>query len=177
MNTLTPQETYEYRLDGKDIKIVDKPINQDMNIEFKSSVYLDGNNIVFEKYETDTLLTQIMEFDKENIDKIRGELEDFGATKDKPMHAKLLFEKDEEAVKNEDNKGDGKDYGVSFVMEETQNNQEYKIFMWIVVYTVAFGLLLIVFLRKLKKLTHGAEDQEGTNFGESEGFELADGAE
>ena len=91
------------------------------------------------------------------------------------LHAKATYSrKDEEAVKITENKGDGKDYGVSFVMSETQNNQEYKIFMWIVIYTVAFGLLLILFLKKLKKLTHGAEDNEGTIHEEAEGFEIAD---
>ena len=42
------------------------------------------------------------------------------------------------------------------------------------IFTVAFGLLLILFLKKLKKLTHGAEDNEGTIHEETEGFELAD---
>ena len=32
--------------------------------------------------------------------------------------------------------------------------------MWLTIFTVAFGLLLILFIKKLKKLTHGAEDQE-----------------
>ena len=85
----------------------------------------------------------------------------------------ILFEKDAESAKDLTNRGDGKDYEVSFVLEETQNRQEYKTFMWITIFTVAFGLLLIIFLKKLKKLTHGAEDNEGTNHEEAEGFELA----
>jgi hypothetical protein len=32
--------------------------------------------------------------------------------------------------------------------------------MWLTIFTVAFGLLLILFLKKLKKLTHGAEEGE-----------------
>lgn len=59
-----------------------------------------------------------------------------------------------------ENIGDGKDYEVSFVLEEQQNEQEYKIFMWLTIFTVSFGLLLLLFLKKLKKLTHGAEDYE-----------------
>lgn len=35
---------------------------------------------------------------------------------------------------------------------------EYQVFAGIGIFSVAFGLLLIVFLKKLKKLTHGAED-------------------
>jgi POT family proton-dependent oligopeptide transporter len=82
-------------------------------------------------------------------------------------------------VKIEKDKGDGANYSVSFIMEETQNKQEFKIFMWITIYTVVFGLLLIVLLKKLNKLTHGAEDNDGTAHDgtaheETEGFELAD---
>lgn len=159
---------------GEDVEIIDYPINQDMNIEFKSALYLNDGELAIDKYGTETSLASLVKFDKKNKENIVNELKEFKATKDNPMHAKLLFEKDEEAVKVQENKGDGKDYGVSFVMEETQSNQEYKIFMWIVIYTVAFGLLLILFLKRLKKLTHGAEDNEGTIHEEAEGFEIAD---
>ena len=59
-----------------------------------------------------------------------------------------------------ENKGDGKNYGVSFVVEEQQNKQEYKTFLYLTLFTVAFGILLLAFLKRLKKLTHGAEDIE-----------------
>jgi POT family proton-dependent oligopeptide transporter len=51
---------------------------------------------------------------------------------------------------------------------------EYAIFSGIVIFTVLFGLLVIALLKPLKRLTHGAEDNEGTNYEENEGFELAD---
>ncbi|XOV67670.1 MAG: peptide MFS transporter [Fluviicola sp.] len=175
MNEITEETKYEYRLNGKDITIEDHPINQDMNIKFKSVLYPENGEVIFVEYKEGTSLTQIMEFDKETKQRLLAELKDLGATERNPMHARLLFEKDEEAVKDSDNKGDGKDYGVSFVIEETQNKQEFKIFTWIVIYTVAFGILLIIFLKRLKKLTHGAEDNEGTAYEEAEGFELADG--
>jgi POT family proton-dependent oligopeptide transporter len=35
--------------------------------------------------------------------------------------------------------------------------------MYLVIFTVVFGLLLLVFLKRLNKLTHGAEDKEGDN--------------
>lgn len=173
-NTFSAIDTFQYRMKGEDVEIIDYPINQDMNIEFKSALYLNDGELAIDKYGTETSLASLVKFDKKNKENIVNELKEFKATKDNPMHAKLLFEKDEEAVKVQENKGDGKDYGVSFVMEETQSNQEYKIFMWIVIYTVAFGLLLILFLKRLKKLTHGAEDNEGTIHEEAEGFEIAD---
>ena len=174
MNAITKMDTVKYILDGEEKEIIDHPVNQDWNVKFKSKIYLSGDDVVIENYEDGTDLTNLMAFDEENTARLKAELTEFGATEENSMHAKLLFEKDAEAVKVKENMGDGKDYELSFIMEETQNKQEYKIFMWIVIYTVLFGLLLIVFLKKLKRLTHGAEDKEGTSNEETEGFELAD---
>jgi proton-dependent oligopeptide transporter, POT family len=52
---------------------------------------------------------------------------------------------------------------------------EFKVFTGIAIFCVVFTLLVFIFLKKLKALTHGAEDNE-TDFStkEAEGFELAD---
>ena len=42
--------------------------------------------------------------------------------------------------------------------ESASHFGEYQVFAGIGIFSVLFGLLLIVFLKKLKKLTHGAED-------------------
>ena len=41
---------------------------------------------------------------------------------------------------------------------EFQDNQELKTFMGIFLFTGIFGILLLLFLKRLKRLTHGAED-------------------
>lgn len=52
---------------------------------------------------------------------------------------------------------------------------EFTIFTGIAVFCVAFGLIVLLFRKKLEALTHGAEDSEGKmNYEEAEGFELAD---
>jgi POT family proton-dependent oligopeptide transporter len=51
---------------------------------------------------------------------------------------------------------------------------EYTIFIGITIFTVVFGLLVILMLKPLKRLTHGAEDDEKVLSKETEGFELAD---
>ncbi len=52
---------------------------------------------------------------------------------------------------------------------------EFTIFTGIAVFCVVFGLLVIVFRKKLEGLTHGAEDNErDMKYEETEGFELAD---
>ena len=60
------------------------------------------------------------------------------------------------------------------IIEEVQSEQEFNIFVFIFLLTLVFGVLIIIFLKKLKKLTHGAEDHEGENFDGTEGFELAE---
>lgn len=61
-----------------------------------------------------------------------------------------------------------------FLGESASSLGEYAIFTGIAVFTAIFGLLIIALKNKLKALTHGAEDNEGTHFEEQEGFELAD---
>ncbi|WP_033960056.1 peptide MFS transporter [Psychroserpens jangbogonensis] len=59
--------------------------------------------------------------------------------------------------------------------EKSEHFGEYTIFIGIVIFTVAFGLLVIALLKPLKRLTHGAEDNEvEMHNDETEGFELAD---
>ena len=59
--------------------------------------------------------------------------------------------------------------------EKSEHFGEYTIFTGIVVFTVVFGLLVIALLKPLKRLTHGAEDDEvEMHYDEAEGFELAD---
>jgi len=178
----------------KVIKTVNEyAIDQDKNFSIKANVFLDGDNVVFNEYEKGTNinslfnLTEVVtegktpeeikeaqEAQKEKLEHLKAYLKENGAVKGAPYHAKLAFEKDADKAQNMASVGDGKDYGVSFVIEEAQSAQEYKIFTFLVIFTVAFGLLLILFLKKLKKLTHGAEDNEGTRNDEAEGFELAD---
>ncbi|CAM1370497.1 Di/tripeptide permease YjdL [Tenacibaculum litoreum] len=59
--------------------------------------------------------------------------------------------------------------------EASESLGEFTIFTGIAVFCVAFGLLMLLFRRKLEALTHGAEDNErDLKHEEAEGFELAD---
>ncbi|AUP78582.1 peptide MFS transporter [Flavivirga eckloniae] len=52
---------------------------------------------------------------------------------------------------------------------------EFKVFTGIAIFCMIFALLVFVFFKKLKALTHGAEDNEtDLSTKEAEGFELAD---
>lgn len=58
--------------------------------------------------------------------------------------------------------------------EASEKLGEFTIFTGIAVFCVGFGLLVMLFRKKLEKLTHGAEDNERIMHEEAEGFELAD---
>lgn len=51
---------------------------------------------------------------------------------------------------------------------------EFQVFTGIGVFCTIFGILIILILKPLKRLTHGAEDIEGSKNEEAEGFELAE---
>ena len=159
------------------IKKFDFPINQDKNFSLKSEVYIDNGQIVYKEIETGKNLNSLFALstnEESNTKELLSILIERNITLSNPYHAKLVFEKDKDKAQITENKGDGKDYGVSFVLEEQQSEVEYATFKWLVIFTVAFGLLLLLFLKRLKKLTHGAEDNEHVINNETEGFELAD---
>lgn len=62
----------------------------------------------------------------------------------------------------------------AFVGGLAEGAGELQIFTGIFIFTLLFGGLILAILKPLKRLTHGAEDLEGTSNEETEGFELAD---
>lgn len=173
------KDSIEYKNTEKDIKkVFDFPINEDKNFSIKSKVYIENGAIVYRELESGKNLNSLFSLstkEDSNTKELLATLTEREITSSNPYHAKLVFEKDKDKAQITENKGDGKDYGVSFVLEEQQSEVEYATFKWLVIFTVAFGLLLILFLKRLKKLTHGAEDKERViKHDETEGFELAD---
>ncbi len=58
--------------------------------------------------------------------------------------------------------------------EASEKLGEFTIFTGIAGFCVVFGILIMIFRKKLEYLTHGAEDNERIINDEAEGFELAD---
>ena len=58
--------------------------------------------------------------------------------------------------------------------ESATDYGEFAIFTGIGIFCTVFGILVILVLKPLKRLTHGAEELEGSTHDETEGFELAD---
>jgi dipeptide/tripeptide permease len=171
----TSKDSIEMKTQNGIEKFYDYPINLDKTFSIKSSVFLRGEEIVFKVFEAERELNELFSIDDEGKEGLAEYLEEVKATESEPYHANLTFEKDKDAAQKSENMGDGKDYSLSFVIDEEQSEQEYNTFFTLTLFTVAFGLLLILFLKKLKALTHGAEDMElGSAHEEQEPFELAD---
>jgi POT family proton-dependent oligopeptide transporter len=152
----------------------DYPINYDKNFYIKVKVFPDADgNLNFERLTEGDDVSHLFDIGKQEA-RLLETLKKNEVSAEAPFHARLTFEKDRDAAQVVENTGDGKDYTVSFVLEEEQSEQEYKTFMYLTIFTVSFGLLLILFLKKLNRLTHGAEDREGSKYDETEGFEIAD---
>ncbi len=165
------KDTFEIKTAKGIEKVYNYPINLDKNFGIKCEVYDDNGSLVFKDIKTGRDVSNIFKFEEGEIDQ---KLVAFNASKATPLHAKLSFGKNKDKAQNQANIGDGQDYEVSFVLEEEQSKQEYNTFKWLTIFTVCFGLLLLLFLKKLKALTHGAEDREGIEGLEAEGFDIAD---
>ena len=154
------------------IKTFNYPIEKDRNFSIKTEVYLENDEVVFNEYNNKTKINHLFELEKTGG--LIAYLKENKVSKSSPHLASINFEKNKEEAKIFKNEGDGKNYEVSFVIEEEQSEKEYSTFRLLVIFTVVFGLLLLLFLKKLKRLTHGAEDNEHEIHDETEGFELAD---
>jgi POT family proton-dependent oligopeptide transporter len=58
--------------------------------------------------------------------------------------------------------------------EAAQSAGEFEIFTGIAIFCTIIGVIVILLLKPLKRLTHGAEDLKTSHFEEAEGFEVAD---
>ncbi len=143
--------------DGKReiINVYDYPINLDKNFSIKSKLKLNDDNIIISEYAKEGRdLNNLFKIDSVSQVNLVQYLKSDQTIE--IHHANLLFEKD---LDNDSNVlGDGENYKLSFVVEKQQSDQEYKIFKFLTFFTVAFGFLVLLFLKKLKKLTHGAEE-------------------
>jgi POT family proton-dependent oligopeptide transporter len=115
-------------------------------------------------------LSEFIVLDEENIESIRTRVNE---SDEKDLTAVIKFEQDEEKKKEVD--APIQAYKAEVEIFELENDREFSTFMLIFAFTAGFGILLIMFLKKLKKLTHGAEDtRKGSAHEEQEGFEVAD---
>lgn len=164
--------------DGQGGFIPDTTLAKAGIFKVKGITYLEDGEIRFVSDDTGPAgLENFVQLDAENEERLREALQDEEANRDNPQHVTITYEneKDNERIETGESVEVSLDhYQGDVVLFEASNEREQRTFIMITLITVGFGLLLIIFLRKLKRLTHGAEEKEGTVHEEQEGFEIAD---
>ncbi|NEV94420.1 peptide MFS transporter [Psychroflexus sp. YR1-1] len=121
-----------------------------------------SGEVVFEEVSTNEEINSIFTYEG---DKSKSELlsriKPYSTSEDNKLLTYLKFDYQEGA------------YQGRIEIDQFQTDLEFQTFMGIVIFTVAFGVLVILLLKPLKRLTHGAEEKEVEGL-EAEGFEIAD---
>lgn len=141
----------------------DYPINHGKSFMIKALLFVKDEQVDIVDYLSNQSLNKLFVLREGQEEQLKDYLKSQHATEGHPRHARLHFEKDKESLKDPVRVGDGRNYTVNFVIEEQQNRQEYRTFFGLVIFTACFGILILLFLKRLKKLTHGAEDKTLAN--------------
>jgi POT family proton-dependent oligopeptide transporter len=149
--------------------VADTMIEKGHNFELHGDLTIVNQNQIQVNKDGQNL-SEFIVLDEENIETIKTRVNE---SDEKDLTAIIKFEQDED--KKEEVDEPIKAYKAEVQIFELENKREFKTFLMIFVFTAGFGILLIMFLKKLKKLTHGAEDtRKGSAHEEQEGFEVAD---
>ena len=145
-------DTYELTIQPSQIEGIvqlnNTTLSDNDNFEIVGEVALAGSAVQLTQGGRD--LMQHVGIDEENSALLKEYLEGYEHSPSEPLTAILSLEK---------TNGDATtSWEGELEVFEVQDNQELWTFISIFIFTVLFGLLLIVFLKRLKRLTHGAED-------------------
>ncbi len=160
--------TVQLSTEGSDVanrlKLNDTILQNKNDFTFNGFVYLDNNELAVTNMETEAPVLELMNFENKNQkSEIIANLKEEGVTAQDPYHVMLNFRQEEDKV----------GYYGDFVIEEVQTQLEFRTFIGITIFTTVFGLIVIFMLKPLKRLTHGAEDNEREML-EQEQYEIAD---
>lgn len=132
-------------------------LKNDKDFMLQSLVYAKGDKFRVRDPETGESLLHLINFKNEEQEKkLAQNLVEENATKKHPDHADLQFTKQEAAEISDHPLG----YSGSFIIQEIQTGSEFKTFIGITIFTGLFGLLVILIIKPLKRLTHGIEEGE-----------------
>ncbi len=141
------------------VKNLDKILEDGEGFSFGTVVYpQDGKFSAIDTTDGKSVLG-LLSFDIAGREaEITHTLEEEGATKSNPYHAIFRFKRNPDVTESVTN---GKiNYIGEFVIDELQTQREFKTFIGIVAFTLVFGILIILFIKPINRLTHGLEDNE-----------------
>lgn len=159
----------ELTADGREVlqAVGDSAVMNDESLVFQGVIYPENGDVTVlnwldeEEKAGSKSLAGIFAVEKESKDRLTEIFKEGEVGPTNPYHFRITMEKDKDAKNKPDNvKGDGKTYEGDMSIEEVSNQQERKTFLMITIFTAIFGILLLIFLKKLKALTHNAEEVE-----------------
>ncbi len=124
--------------------------------EIVGDVSMDGETLVLTGEEGENIL-DLIALNAENKKILIEQLEAYEPDEPGPLTAILRFDNETQPDLDAGESVNPGDYEGKVEVFEIQDNRELKTFLGIFIFTSVFGLLLLLFLKRLKKLTHGAE--------------------
>lgn len=122
------------------------------------NIAIEGGEI--RMFQDGTDLRSLVDISDENLEVLRKELEDFESDSEEPLTVVMTFDNDNQPDLEKGEATNLGDYTGKVEVFEIQDARELRTFVGIFIFTTVFGLLLLVFLKRLKRLTHNAEKVE-----------------
>jgi len=148
----------------QNLQINDTIVSEQEDFRLRGKVYQKNGTLQIMTLDNEqTILNNLQFRNEERIDEVVETLNEENVSADNPYHVLIDFKQ-----------GDEKNgYKGNFIIEEVQTDMEYRTFLGITIFTTIFGILVILLLKPLKRLTHGVEDNEA-DLPQQENFELGD---
>ncbi|WP_299156465.1 peptide MFS transporter [uncultured Christiangramia sp.] len=148
----------------QNLQISDSVVYKQQDFRLAGNVYEENGELKLTTLEGNEPILDFIQFkDSERGNEVVETLQEENVTAEDPYHVLIDFKQGDEK----------KGWSGNFIVEEIQTDMEYKTFWGITIFTAIFGLLVILLLKPLKRLTHGVEDNEA-ELPQQENFELGD---
>ncbi len=151
-------------LNAKDSILVNRK-----NFEISTKIYPENGDFRAIDLNTNESVLDLVKFENEDgKNEIINILNEENVTQENPYYAVFSFRNNDEELTNEE-----LDYSGIVIIDEVQTEMEFRTFIGITIFTVIFASLVLLMLKPLKRLTHGAEDDE-RELPEQEQYELGE---
>jgi len=138
------------------------------NFEIKTKIYPENGEFKAIDINNNEPVLGLVKFENEDGEfKIINLLKEENVTQENPYHAVFQFRNNDEKLAK-----DELDYSGIVIIDEVQTQMEFRTFIGITIFTVIFASIVIMMLKPLKRLTHGAEDDE-RKLPEQEPYDIA----
>ncbi|HET6244299.1 MAG: MFS transporter [Bacteroidetes bacterium] len=148
-------------------------IEKGENFSLNTLIYAENNQFIAIDSETNAPVLSVIGFKEiERKQEILDILLNENVTKENPYHLTFNFTQNEQSSQSV-NTINSLNYSGVYLIDEVQTKLEFRTFLGITVFTALFGLIVLLLLKPLNRLTHGAEDNE-TEMPEQELYQVAD---